>query len=570
MDQQKEVKIIGFNINQQLGILKAVQIRFDKDNKLIAIKGEVGSGKTTLKRGLELGTTGSESLRDDKQLYGNIDEEIQLLDGNTPVFVGCKSNKSGGLDYVVYSKGQDGKKIKDPIIDGVKATPVSYLKSMQTALTWRMNELTSENTTEQRNILLRLYKSDLTELGVIFDKSHPDYGTSILGQIERAENTRTEKDYFRKNVGGFKTQLLEKGIDPDKEGGYPKRIDISELEAKRGKLQYDINNITNVKQQEKEKALMELKGEADRLNVKLREINTGIKDVISTNQAIFDRATDGVSEGKRLKQTILDNLLYLKNGGYISEDNANTLKMMVNEMIVVKEPFPFQKIKLLEFDENGNCITVEYGNNDEVCDLLSKLDSLRLMYSEKEAEQITADTTQKEEDLQKVVNDLILAKDSNKIVDSVDAYLAWSDADKEVQGLRTEYASKLSKVYTGVEGLRIDIDEKLDIFLMYDGSYDPEYFGNVLKEHRKVSSYSATQKPMICLLLQNYLLSKKEKALRYMWIDDVPIDNKTKALLNRMGEELNLTIFVNITGDFDRSSLEAGELLIEGGEVFFN
>ena len=47
-------------------------------------------------------------------------------------------------------------------------------------------------------------------------------------------------------------------------------------------------------------------------------------------------------------------------------------------------------------------------------------------------------------------------------------------------------------------------------------------------------------------------------------------EDKTKELLNTMGDALNLTIFINITGDFDKNSLETGEILLEGGEVFFN
>lgn len=58
--------------------------------------------------------------------------------------------------------------------------------------------------------------------------------------------------------------------------------------------------------------------------------------------------------------------------------------------------------------------------------------------------------------------------------------------------------------------------------------------------------------------------------MRYLWIDNVPIDNKTKSLLEKMGSELNVTIIVNITGDFTKDGLQNGEVLIEGGHVFFN
>ena len=54
-----------------------------------------------------------------------------------------------------------------------------------------------------------------------------------------------------------------------------------------------------------------------------------------------------------------------------------------------------------------------------------------------------------------------------------------------------------------------------------------------------------------------------------MYIDNVPIDNKIRALLEKMCIDVNLRIFLNITGDFVKSELLDGEIVIEGGEVFF-
>ena len=135
--------------------------------------------------------------------------------------------------------------------------------------------------------------------------------------------------------------------------------------------------------------------------------------------------------------------------------------------------------------------------------------------------------------------------------------------------LKKEFYKLLISVDTGVDGLRIVPEENGDIFLMYNGAYDPAYFNNTEKEYRKLSSYSGTQKPVICLLIQNYLLSKKPKALRYLFIDNVPVDNKTRALLEKICIELELSIFLNITGDYEKDSLTDGEILIENGEIFF-
>ena len=102
---------------------------------------------------------------------------------------------------------------------------------------------------------------------------------------------------------------------------------------------------------------------------------------------------------------------------------------------------------------------------------------------------------------------------------------------------------------------------------MYDGSYDKKYFNNLDGDLRKLSSYSGTQKPLICLLIQNYLLSKKNKVLPYLWIDNIPIDKKTRVLLDKMANELDLWLFVNWTGDFSAKTLENGEILLENGEI---
>ena len=255
---QKQVKIIGLTVKEQLGILQSCEIEFDKSNKLIPIKGEVGSGKTTLQRGLQLATLGSDTLKDDKKLYGNIDEEVQLLDGDLKIFVGCKSDKDGKLNYIIYTKDEEGKVKKNPVIDGVKASPSKYLESLQTALTWRMEELTSENATIQKKILLDLYKDDLSKVGVIYDKMHPDYVGSILDKIEKAEANRSQRDYARKEAGGFAKHLLEKGYDVSKTESLPKFIDTDEMVKQKNILKFQIDNSSTGFEEKKSAKLQEI------------------------------------------------------------------------------------------------------------------------------------------------------------------------------------------------------------------------------------------------------------------------------------------------------------------------
>jgi len=568
--KQKEVKIIGLKINNQMGILQSCQLTFDPNNKLIVVKGEVGSGKSTLHKSIALGTQGSDTLKSDKLLYGKIDQEVHLSDEGINIFVGCKTNKKGGLDYVIYTKDEDGKVNKEPVVDGVKLTPSTYLKSLQTALTWRIDEITSESLTIQKKILLELYRSELSGLGVIFDKSNIKYAESILGRIDKAVNFRSEKEFERKKNGGFANHLEPLGIYLDNSESLPARIDISESEEKKNRLTYDINNIGEVKKQR----LEELKNKAGAIVVELKEENSKLKEENKKNISFYEAKHQQYKQNIQTKLGIETDLKTLFDEGCIAEKHFNGINNILADNFKNKNAMAAPEKQLVVFSEDNVCLTTikEWSDGGNIEKLLKKLDNYKGQYTKINNEP-TESTDEFEKQLEIIVGNLSLAKITNEKCDAVDSFIAWRDANQLVMDLRNEYASMLSSIDTGVEGLKINVENdesKLDIYLTYNGFYDKDYFNNKEMEHRKLSSYSGTQKPLICLLIQNYLLSKKSKAMRYLWIDDVPIDIKTKELLNRMGKELGLTIIVNITGDFDKKGLDNGEILIEGGRVFFN
>jgi len=472
----KKVKIIGLNINQKFGILQASHLEFDTDNNLIVVKGEVGAGKTSFQKALQLTTQGKKALQD-SALYGNIDVETQLLDGDIPLFVGCRSNEKGGLTHTIYTKNASGKIEKNPVIDGIKATPSTYLNLLQTELTWKMDELTSENPTVQKKILLKLYQHKLSEQGVIFDKSKQAYQNSILHKIEQAENNRSTCDMIRKQYGGIADDLKEKGFDVNRPESLQNAYESLHSLGYRG---------------------------------------NEVKEFIKNMPQKYDKFFEVIPEPE---------YIVIKN---------NKIQ-------------PTQK-------------TIKYG-------IVSKVNNLRNMFKNISKEGIdTSELTAKIDILRK---EKIKSENINKICKAVDTFFDWQAANELVVKLKGEYETMLTKVDTGVEGLKI-MTENDNLFLMYNGHYDVEYFSNRKKEYRKLSSYSGTQKPVICLLIQSYLLNQKPKALRYMYIDNVPMDRKTTSLLNKMGKELDLTVFLNMTGDFEAQTLNDGEYLISGGEVFFN
>jgi len=576
---QKQVKIIGFSINEQFGALKATNLTFDTENRLTFIKGEVGAGKTTMNRGLRLVTQGSEVL-EDKSLYGdNIDLAIQLLDGETSVYIGCKSKPDGGLDYVLYTIDAQGKKIKTPVIDGVKATPAAYLKRLQTALTWRLPELTSENSVTQRNILLELYRPELEARGVIFDKSHPNYVGGIIDKIEKAKQRRDYLDGKRKEVGGIADDLSKKGID------YTNRLttkDLAKIVTDIAGVNAEITLASTSGKQQRESKLNSLKAEGleagNRIRVendKIKEYNSKVRQNLENWQKEYDKTVSDVQDvinalGKlNFAEGVFDMFVHhLRNDSTIypvAPEKTELPEVQYNvkqQVISSPEDFDFLEDKTLM-----NEISIYREIASKYTEVSNQPDNV-------------VDTTELQNKLKTLQMSEASIREHNEIAIAVNAFHDWRESNDEVKDIKKDYFMKLTEINTGVEGLFISPEfivdatgEKIakdnDIYLMYDGSYDPEYFHNPKKELRKLSSYSDTQKPMIVLLVQRFLLSKKSKALPYLWIDQVPIDNKTRLLLDRMADELDLWLFVNWTGDFEKSALESNEILIEGGEIFF-
>lgn len=563
---QNEVKIIGLALNKQLGILKAVNMQFDVDNRLTILKGAVGQGKTTFKTVLDLGTKGQKTLSD-KSLYGEVDLETQLLDGETKIFVGCKSKDDGSLVYTLYTKDLNGKIIREPVIDGIKATPSKYLELLQTELTWRMDELISENPVVQRKILLDLYKFDLAKLGVIYDKSHPEYSNSIINKIETAIKERDLYDMVRKQKGGILDDLKAKGFDPDRPDTIPDHVDVQLIEKQIAALETEIALSEQKASNEKQTRLNDLKNKAKDITTQCKQYNEKLK---ANYDLELEKLNLKISENKQKTEKIdRCNKLHndLVNEGYNGSDVMNWIITLPRPLDMIKKPeIPIY----IKFDEAGIVVIENTQQAVEVVEMFKKLSDIRLEYSKELESEVTVDTSE----LSMKIATLKLAKEQateqNKIVEAVDSFHNWRKSNETVLNLKNEYYKMLASVNTGVDGLKIMCEEKTgDIFLMYNGSFDQGYFNNKDLEYRKLSSYSGTQKPLICLLVQNYLLSKKPKALRYMYIDNVPMDKRTQAVLNDICNKLELRIFLNITGDFDIDTLKNGEILIEGGEVFF-
>lgn len=457
-----------------------------------------------------------------------------------------------------------------PRCNSAFATPAEYLKHLQTDLTWRMNELVSENQTVQRNLLMSIYKQELANAGVVFDKTNDAYTDSILGRMELVINERSQKEYERKAVGGFKNQLEPLGIDVENVDTWPKEVDLEVINKKLTEKEVEKSNLDK----DKDTKLKALRVEGDGIVLKIKEANSEIDISNKDLKADYNDDLDIYNKnGEDFISLETEIIRFTKNGCFTEEYSKKLIFSLADGFKNEEPEEPKYAAKVL-FDEEGkiNSKKSDFDPKSDLYELLTDLGVIKQKYREEKARPAN-DTTKIDEEIKDIEREISSAIEKNNRFKMLDSFNKWHDAEMLVRELREEYYNMLSSIDTGVEGLKITVDnqaEKLDIYLNYNGSYDTKYFGNAKKEDRKVSSYSGTQKTIICLLLQSYLLGKKEKAMRYLWIDDVPIDNKTKDLLNVMGSKLGVTIIVNITGDFNKENLDSGEILIEGGEVFFN
>ena len=456
---KKQVKIIGLSVNKDFGGLKATELTFDDNNKLTLVKGEVGSGKTTLNRALSLTTKGSKTL-EDNNLYGEVDLTAQLLDGEHNVFVECKGN-GDKLVHTIYTVDKDGNKLKDVVIDGKKLTPANYLASLQTSLTWRLDELTSENPTTQRNLLLELYQNELSDKGVIFDKKHPKYVGGIIDQIEKAKNDRNYADMKRKEVGGIADDLRAKGIPSDE------RREVrgeSVLVAQINSLTAEITLAkTNVSQQ-RESQLNALKAKGSEINGRLRDVNDRIKahnidcDGVLTK---YDNIIKNISSKKDEITNILEGL------------GCNDIYSVIG-MVDMNIPIPPKpevvKLNELQFNEKGQCISNPSDFDDSTSKLLTEYRETGIEYARIASLPLTeTDTSALDKQLEHANTQLNSLQTWNKEAIAINALHDWKEKNEAVKDLQNDFYLKLTEIETGVPGLHIapESKESQNIYLMY-------------------------------------------------------------------------------------------------------
>lgn len=567
--EQKTVKLIGFKAENS-GIIRAVELTPDLLSKrMLVVVGESGNGKTTLIKLMQTAVSGTDAILSKAILEKGYLTEAQILDGEIKLYVGARVTEyqrgenagSNKFETFLYSKDDNGAPYT-PIIDGVKATAASYIKLLTTDLTFNMAALFTNNQTEHRKLIESLFKPELDRLGadkvveaIIAAKKHRD-GCRVLCQGNGAYMERFEDE-------GYSEAQLELLKNPDlkevEDRLFKKRIELdrlvngaeSRMELERTKLE-----------QERTKRLQEIRDSGAELREKLRIEGA---DAQKEYDELFKKYEEDIAKRQQI------------------DDNFQQLLVLCESTLSKESWDKVSYIIQKDWDENKQILNPKQPEspkpNPELALLLKqKLDEYNALIAEPiptpKQEDINADI----DNIGGQIRAIEIERDAKEATaDLYRRYQLWKDwikakglYEKEIDTLRRMYAS----IDTGVEGMKIipvETDsDRVEVWITYNGCYDTEFFHNEEMESRFIFQYSSFQCSAIGVMLQAARLNLKPKALRLAIVDDVAFTSKGLAVLTKMCEDFNVQLITSRTDDYDKQNIPDGEIVVEGGEVFFN
>lgn len=558
-------KLISLTLNNKLGILQAQRVDFIQDqSKLIQVKGNVGAGKSSVNNAIAIGMSGGSEreLPIDLKKYENLDVEECICMGETPVYMHTKY-EDGKLSSSVYIKDKDGKKSTNPIINGTKFTAAALRDYLKTELTFGVEAFISEDPRTQFDFMTRVYKEKLKEKGIVFDKKSSDYQGSLLHELDQAKLERSRKYDKVAELNAFKTRLESEGYI---ETAIPEFINIDSIESERKaavKAYYD--SIAEI-----DAKISDTKVRASAFNAVFAAYNSSLD---TQKQLADQRAKAEVDEFNANVSKLETRRLEVQKAADILLDEGFDFNVMTNYIESLpaipqrKEFIPTPELAKIATDEKGRYVrNGKY--NEDIEAAFKGLDNLR---NEAVALLQQKDAIKEPED--GFTERIKAAKKSNLVASRWAAFFEHQRADENVKSIFSKYRKLFTTIDLGVEGLKMSLlgDDKEvsnEIRTTYNGAHNPEFFGNTTKEARNIASYSLTQKNVLAILMQIYLLEQKKKrgeeGLRYLFLD-VPIDNKTKDLLIDIQQKYDLQLLVSSTGDYDQATLGEGEILVDGG-----
>lgn len=584
-------KLLSLTMSADLGGLKAQEIDFNTNGDIVEVKGVVGSGKTTAQRAPELALSGGNSrMFDDPLTFGEFDNEVCIM-ASQKLYMRTYVDKNGNWKSVVHQKDANGKMSKDPIINGKKMTPAVARETFQTELTFGAGRFISQDPREHLKFMMDTYSWKLKEMGVIFDKSAPDYVNSILWRLDQAKLDRGQKEYHKKAVNGFKNHLEAEGWD---EQNVPGLIDIVSINAQITILNNKKIAAENAHRESqfeaKQTEINRIQSEIDKLTSRGSELmgvvvayNANISTQMELRRNELEKDIFGfnhiLQEKIQHRVECISHLSNLQRLGYAGNEVSEWLESLPpnpEPRILETELSALPLLAKVPTDEKGKVSDFTPNYTDEINTALIELSGLREkltpLYAQKANPTIeTADFDPTPYNTEALTQQIESAKATNKISERWAAFHYHQEADEKVKEIWKEYCEMFTRIDLGVPGLSMAIvgdEEKSEIRTKYTGEYNPALFGNESGEPRLLNAYSETQKPVIAILMQKYLLDEKikkgEDGLRAIFVE-MPMDRATRLTLKQMKNEFDIDIFTSTTGDFEREGLENGQFIIENG-----
>lgn len=560
---QKQVEIIGLTAGEY-NTLKAVVLTPDiLSKKLIQVVGESGEGKTSLLDLIKIPISGTDAIKKKDILPKGFFTQALLKDGEVKIYIGAKvseyqrGEKAGDpkFEFYLYSLDDNGKQYT-PVIDGVSATASEYTRSLTTDLTFRMADMFSENQTVHRKLIESLFKSELDAMRI----------DELMESIVKKRTARDTSRALCQSQGAYMEQFKNEGLT-EQSLQLIKRVDIAEIDKSITELlikkdraenaSEDAHNLAKMEiDRKRTQQIQELKDYGNKLIEELR-IDRELKNDAYNKAFEKYRAALSIKESEtEIASRIINDIKYFFIGPH------DTVVDSVNEELK-------RKIALLPLEE-----PIRQPDNAELAEKIRKtredIANFPLpVYPQKTA----VDTTPIDEEVIKLRDKKLSAERNNALYDRYQLWLTWIEAksryEAELDKLRKMYAS----INTGVEGLRIVPAEtdggRVEPWIMYDGSYDTEFFHNPDKEMRHMFSYSSFQRAVIGVMLQAARLNLKPKALRLAIIDEVAFTEKGVGILSKICEEFNVRLFTGRTIAPEVKDLTDSQILIQGGELFF-
>lgn len=550
-------------------IIKEQKVQLPTDG-IIKVNGKSGAGKSTLQEIIKIAIAGGKAKRDGQN--EEMDYKVKIhntLDG-TNFYIRVKTKTNGAITYSFLFEDNNNQGV-------TKNMTVSQLQKMLTTeLTFNINEMLSESETIQTKWILRAFADTLENSGI----------SEIEKDLETAIKQRDIEYYEKSKLGAFLQHIEENNIDIDTptkiinlDALINKRTDI-ETTIEKCKNEINAINISNSQRKsEIDSKLVVLWGKIETYNATIEE-----KYINTKNRIDAENAKNEAEHNK--KHNAIQNILKL------SEDISIEFTNEIKPLILKHTPEASKKIetptKPKQIDKN-ELLTIDISTiENEIANYILQIRKeiqLKKSLNFEVLSTVLSDLTEKQSpaekekelmklnnDLNSIILDMKLAKEKNEMSDKIDIWKQWKIADNAVKSLNVKKSNIYKKIKTGVEGLKIRQmnEDSKNLTLTYSGDKDTNYFKNLNKEDRPVTSYSKGQQHFIATMLHLEFLKKQANPLNVIFFDDLGIDNKLTMLFDEFAKENNLVIFIPQTNDKNITEIGNNEILIQDGQILFN